>query len=64
MPNPLLSVRIPPELNDLLPEPGDDRSKFVVEALWKAVKPVDPGDQLASLAARLEALERRLGATS
>ncbi|NJO74942.1 MAG: hypothetical protein HC833_14960 [Leptolyngbyaceae cyanobacterium RM1_406_9] len=61
MPNPLLSVRIPPELDELLPTDRGERSRVAIEALKSYLQPPDPQDELENLKRRVEALERRLG---
>jgi predicted transcriptional regulator len=64
MPNPLLSVRLSPELNDLLQqkesETGMSRSSLTIAALEAFLKPPSPEDELARLKMRVEALERQL----
>ncbi|MBD2057797.1 hypothetical protein H6F88_17520 [Oculatella sp. FACHB-28] len=60
MPNPLLSVRIPPEIDELLPTDRGERSRMAIEALKAYLQPLDPQDELENLKRRVEALERRL----
>jgi hypothetical protein len=61
MPNPLLSVRIPQDLADLLPQERGERSRIAIEALRAYLQPTDPKDVVEDLRRRVEALERRLG---
>ena len=56
--NPLLSVRIPPELNALLPTERGERSRFVLEALQAKLNPPAPEDEVGKLRLRVERLER------
>ncbi len=67
MANPLLSVRLPQELFDLLmahcEQTGLDKSKATIEALTQYLKPPSPTDELAQLKARVEKLERYSTAT-
>ncbi|MGA7936137.1 MAG: ribbon-helix-helix domain-containing protein [Kovacikia sp.] len=70
--NPLLSVRIPPDLAELLDqkaaEMGSDRSKVTIIALESLLKPPNPQDelsavkqQIASLAAAMQSIQKNLG---
>ncbi|OLP20061.1 hypothetical protein BST81_02140 [Leptolyngbya sp. 'hensonii'] len=63
MPNPLLSVRIPLELDTLIKQKeaeGRNRSEIAIEALLAYLKPPSAEDQLAALQRRVEAIERML----
>lgn len=60
MANPLLSVRIPPELEDLLPTDRGQRSRVTIEALKAYLQPSNPEDKLSALERRVAELERRL----
>ena len=61
MPNPRLSLRIPPDLMERLPQNEKERSQFVIDALLQKLEPATPEDELAQVKRRLEVLERRLG---
>jgi predicted transcriptional regulator len=62
--NPLLSVRIPPELDDRLnttvQQTGGTRSDIAIAALTAYLMP-NGGDEVAALRRRIEALEKRIG---
>jgi hypothetical protein len=60
MANPLLSVRIPPDLEVLLPSDRGQRSKVTIEALKAYLQPSNPEDKLSQLERRVTELERRL----
>ncbi|MEL6401046.1 MAG: hypothetical protein AAFO87_12720 [Cyanobacteria bacterium J06607_6] len=59
--NPLLSVRISPELNELLEahmeETGGTRSDVAIEALERFLRPASLDDELPHLKRRLQQLE-------
>lgn len=59
--NPLLSVRIPAELNQLLNEhaasTGEDRSKVAIAALTNYLQPPTVEDELPQLKRRLQKAE-------
>lgn len=61
MPNPLLSVRIPPEINELLPSDRGERSRTTIEALRAFLAP-DPENELISIKRRLSDVEKQLEA--
>lgn len=58
--NPLLSVRLPQDLADLLDakveELGLDRSKVAIMALKNLLQPPDPADELSEVKAQLASL--------
>ena len=60
MANPLLSVRIPVELDELLPKDRGERSRFAIEALREKLIPQNTEDELAQLKQRVAAIEQRL----
>jgi len=61
MPNPLLSVRISPDLEQLLQqkesELGKTRSEITIEALQAYLKPPSAEDQLGRLEQQVKALQ-------
>jgi hypothetical protein len=59
MPNPLLSVRIPPEIELLLPTDRGERSRTTIEALRAFLAP-DPENELISIKRRLSDIEKQL----
>jgi hypothetical protein len=59
MPNPLLSVRIPPEIELLLPTDRGDRSRTTIAALRAFLAP-DPENELISIKRRLSDIEKQL----
>jgi hypothetical protein len=65
MANPLLSVRIPPTLDELLKQKeadsGKSRSDVTIEALQAYLNPPPPGDEVGQLKRRLAIVEQRLG---
>jgi metal-responsive CopG/Arc/MetJ family transcriptional regulator len=64
--NPLLSVRLPADLNQLLDEKsattGESRSEVAIAALMSYLMPANPEDELAQLKRRVERLESKLAA--
>lgn len=62
MPNQLLSVRIPPEIDELLPSDRGQRSKAVIEALRQYLTPSNPEDDLSMVKQRLLKIEQELSA--
>jgi len=64
--NPLLSVRLPADLNQRLDEKaeatGESRSEIAIAALTAYLMPSHPEDELAQVKRRLEVLERRFAA--
>jgi hypothetical protein len=65
MANPLLSVRIPSTLDDLLKQKetdsGRSRSDLTLAALQAYLNPPEPGDEVGLLKRRLAIVEQRLG---
>jgi hypothetical protein len=59
MPNPLLSVRIPIDLEKLLPTDRGERSRTTIEALRAFLAP-DPENELISIKRRLSEVEKQL----
>jgi hypothetical protein len=59
MPNPLLSVRIPPEIELLLPTDRGERSRTTIEALRAFLAP-DPENELIAIKRRLSEIEKQL----
>ena len=59
MPNPLLSVRIPNDLEQLLPTNRGERSRTTIEALRAFLAP-DPENELISIKRRLSDVEKQL----
>ena len=59
MPNPLLSVRIPIDLEKLLPTDRGERSRTTIEALRAFLAP-DPENELVSIKRRLSDVEKQL----
>lgn len=59
--NPLLSVRIPPELNELIEQQrqatGESRSDVAIAALTQYLKPPEPEDEISELKQRLQQIE-------
>lgn len=62
MPNPLLSVRIPPALDELLPQGRGERSRVAIEALYAYLQPSQPEQEIAGLKRRMGDLERQMEA--
>lgn len=67
MPNPRLTVRIPPDVDSLLPDDGVERSRITIEALRAYLQPDDRENelrqmkqQIASLMNAVEAIRRQL----
>jgi hypothetical protein len=61
MANPLLSVRIPPELAEKLPQERGARSRLVVQLLREKLLVGETTDEVAELRRRVEVLEQRVG---
>ena len=59
MPNPLLSVRIPNDIEQLLPTNRGERSRTTIEALRAFLTP-DPENELISIKRRLSDVEKQL----
>jgi hypothetical protein len=59
MPNQLLSVRLPPEIAQLLPTDRGERSRTTIEALRAFLAP-DPENELISIKRRLSDIEKQL----
>ena len=59
MPNPLLSVRIPSDLEQLLPTDRGERLRTAIEALRAFLAP-DPENELISIKRRLSDVEKQL----
>jgi metal-responsive CopG/Arc/MetJ family transcriptional regulator len=63
--NPLLSVRVPQDLNQLLEaraaEEGLDRSKVALAALRAYLFPQEPQDEISQIKSQLAALQAALG---
>ena len=59
MPNPLLSVRIPIDLEKLLPTDRGERSRTTIEALRAFLAP-DPENEILSIKRRLSDVEKLL----
>ena len=55
--NPLLSVRIPLELDELLPKERGERSRIVREALRAYLCPPEPQDEMALIKNQLAQLQ-------
>ena len=59
--NPLLSVRIPPNLNQLIEQKclatGESRSEVAISALTNYLQPASEDDELAQLKRRLQKVE-------
>lgn len=67
MANPLLSVRIPPDLDELLPTERGARSQVVIEALRAYFEPVERDSdlrqikqQISSLTKAVEAIQQQI----
>lgn len=58
--NPLLSVRIPLELDELLPKERGERSRIVKEALKAYLCPPEPQDEMALIKSQLAQLQRAI----
>jgi metal-responsive CopG/Arc/MetJ family transcriptional regulator len=56
--NPLLSVRLEPELNELLPTERGERSRIVKEALRAYLCPPEAQDELSMLKQQMEVVQR------
>ena len=59
MPNPLLSVRIPIDLEKLLPTDRGERSRTTIEALRQFLAP-NPENEILSIKRRLSDVEKQL----
>ncbi len=59
MPNPRLTVRIPPDVEELLPDDSNERSRITIEALRAYLQPTEESAELSNLKRRVEALERQ-----
>ena len=59
MPNPLLSVRIPIDVEKLLPTDRGERSRTTIEALRAFLAP-DPENELIAIKRRLANVEKQL----
>ena len=59
MPHPVLSVRIPFDLEKLLPTDRGERSRTTIEALRAFLAP-DPENELVSIKRRLSDVEKQL----
>lgn len=59
--NPLLSARIPPDLNELLEqktqESGESKTNITIAALLAYLQPATPEDELAKVKQRLQQVE-------
>jgi len=55
--NPLLSVRIPLELDELLPKERGERSRIVREALRAYLCPPEPQDESSVLKQQMQMLQ-------
>jgi hypothetical protein len=58
--NPLLSVRLEPDLNNLLPTERGERSRVVKEALRAYLCPPEPQDEMAQLRQQMEMMQRAI----
>jgi len=58
--NPLLSVRIPLELDELLPKERGERSRIVKEALRAYLCPPEPQDEMALIKSQLAQLQKAI----
>jgi len=58
--NPLLSVRIPLELDELLPKERGERSRIVREALRAYLCPPEPQDEMALIKNQLAQLQKAI----
>jgi hypothetical protein len=58
--NPLLSVRLEPDLNNLLPTERGERSRVVKEALRAYLCPPEPQDEIAQLKQQMEMMQRAI----
>jgi hypothetical protein len=58
--NPLLSVRLEPDLNNLLPTERGERSRIVKEALRAYLCPPEPQDEMAQLRQQMEMMQRAI----
>lgn len=58
--NPLLSVRISPELDELLPKERGERSRVVKEALRAYLCPPEPQDEMTMIKSQLAQLQRAI----
>lgn len=63
--NPLLSVRLPADLHELLEKQieasGDSKSNIAIAALSAYLMPATPEDELAQLKRRVKLIEQHLG---
>jgi metal-responsive CopG/Arc/MetJ family transcriptional regulator len=59
--NPLLSVRLEPDLDKLLPTERGERSRVVKEALRAYLSPPEPQDEMAQIKKQLAFLQTALG---
>jgi hypothetical protein len=62
--NPLLSVRIPPDLNQMIEarmkETEESKSDVAIAALTHYLQPPNPEDELAQLKRRVQRVEQQL----
>jgi hypothetical protein len=58
--NPLLSVRLEPDLNDLLPTERGERSRIVKAALRAYLCPPEPQDEMSVIKGQLAQLQRAI----
>jgi metal-responsive CopG/Arc/MetJ family transcriptional regulator len=58
--NPLLSVRLEPELDALLPKERGERSRIVKEALRAYLLPPEPQDEMAQIKSQVAALQEAI----
>jgi hypothetical protein len=58
--NPLLSVRLEPDLNNLLPTERGERSRIAKEALRAYLCPPEPQDEMAQLRQQMEMMQRAI----
>jgi metal-responsive CopG/Arc/MetJ family transcriptional regulator len=59
--NPLLSVRIPLELDELLPKERGERSRIVKAALRAYLCPPEPQDEISLLKQQMQTLQSAMG---
>jgi hypothetical protein len=58
--NPLLSVRLEPDLNNLLPTERGERSRIVKEALRAYLCPPEPQDELSMLKQQMQMMQKAI----
>jgi hypothetical protein len=58
--NPLLSIRLEPDLNNLLPTERGERSRIVKEALRAYLCPLEPQDEMTMIKSQLAQLQRAI----